>query len=125
MNLHTQDKNRIIERLKEAGWDMAPGAVTLDRAALIYDNSNMAIEVTQDHELRELLLTLTTPEGGELTVFPAYGDHLEETLNAIVGFQDRINAENFHDMLRELVAACPEVYFQEGEDDEARLLTPE
>lgn len=124
-DLHRQEKKRIVERLKLAGWDMAEGAVTLDRAALVYDNGQITIEVEQDYDRHELLLTLASPDGREITVYPVYGDSLEATLDAIVSFQDRVTAENFQDILRELVVTCPEVYIQEDEDDEPRLLTSE
>ncbi len=122
---HEQDKRQIIDRLRGAGWAMAEGAETLDRAALVYANGQMSIELSQDDQERELLLTLAAPDGTELTVCPVYGAHLDETLDSVVGFQDRINPDNFRDTLRELVAACPEVYYQPGDDEEPRLLTDE
>ncbi|MFG1951405.1 hypothetical protein [Micromonospora sp. NPDC048830] len=123
LDLHERDKRRIIERLTSAGWKMAEGATILNRASLVYESEQLSLEVTQDDQYRELLLTLVSADGGELTVFPAYGERLDATLEAIIGFQDRISPDNFQDMLRELVAACPEVYFQTEEDDEPRLLT--
>lgn len=117
------DEKRIIERLKSAGWDLAEGAEMFGTANLTYDNGNIVIEVGQEFQKRELLVTLATPDGREITVYPVYGERLEATLDAIVGFQDRVNSDNFQDVLRELVAACPEVYYQEGEDDEPHLLT--
>ena len=118
-----EDEKRIIQRLKKAGWNLAEGADTLGTADLVYDNGHMVIEVSQELEKQELLLTLTASDGHEVTVYPVYGDQLGATLDAIVGFQDRIRPDNFHDMLRELVVACPKIYYQEGEDDEPRLLT--
>ncbi len=104
---------------------MAEGAQILNRAALVHDNGQLVIEVEQDHERRELLLSLTSPDGRSVTVYPVYGDALEATLGAIVGFQDRITPNNFRDALRELISVCPEVYVQEDEDDEPRILTLE
>ncbi|MGW3567077.1 hypothetical protein ACWDSL_24955 [Streptomyces sp. NPDC000941] len=123
--LHKQNERRVLERLREAGWDMAEGASTLDLASLFYDNGRMVAEVEHHYERQELLLTLTSPDGRQVTVYPVYGDSLETTLDAIVGFQDRVTPDNFQEMLGELVAACPEVYVQEGEDDEPRLLARE
>ncbi|MBH5333676.1 hypothetical protein IHE55_02185 [Streptomyces pactum] len=124
-DLHKQNEARVVERLKNAGWEMADGATTLNLASLVYDNGHMAIEVEHHYERLELRLTLASPDGREVTVYPVYGESLDSTLDAIVGFQDRVAPENFHDVLGELVAACPEVYAQEGEDDEPHLLTLE
>ncbi len=104
---------------------MAEGASTLDLASLFYDNGRMVAEVEHHYERQELLLMLTSPDGRQVTVYPVYGDSLETTLDAIVGFQDRVTPDNFQEMLGELVAVCPEVYVQEGEDDEPRLLVRE
>ncbi|KAK1177591.1 hypothetical protein B7755_005055 [Streptomyces sp. NBS 14/10] len=123
--LHKQNERRVLERLREAGWDMAEGASTLDLASLFYDNGRMVAEVEHHYERQELLLTLTSPDGRQVTVYPVYGDSLETTLDSIVGFQDRVTPDNFQEVLGELVAACPEVYVQEGEDDEPRLLVRE
>jgi|GEM_PF-4182381 len=123
--LHEKDGLRIVARLRSAGWDMADGAVLLGRAALAYDNGQVVAELEQDDQRRELIFSLTAPDGRGLTVYPVYGDRLEATLDAVVGFQDRVTAENLPEVLGELVMACPEVYLQEGEDDEPRLLTPE
>lgn len=117
------DEKRIVERLEGAGWQLAEGAETLGTADLTYDNGNISIEVSQEFGKRELILTLVAPDGRELTVYPVYGDRLEATLDAIIGFQDRVEPGNFQDVLRELIAACPEVYYQEGEDEEPRRLT--
>ncbi|MFF6883284.1 hypothetical protein ACFY9F_08845 [Streptomyces sp. NPDC012421] len=125
MNLHMRNEKRMIARLKEAGWGIAEGAATLDLASLFYDNGRMVIEVEHHYERGELLLTLISPMGLQVTVYPVYGDSLERTLDAIVGFQDRVTSENFQEALSELVSACPEVYVQKGEDDEPRLLTGE
>ncbi|MEV8115384.1 hypothetical protein [Streptomyces xiamenensis] len=124
-SLHEQERLRIIEYLKSAGWNMAEGAQILNRAALAHDNGQILIEVEQDHERRELLVSLTSPEGRGVIVYPVYGDALDATLGAIVGFQDRIAPHNFQEILKELIVACPEVYVQEGEDDDPRLLTLE
>jgi hypothetical protein len=124
-DLHRQEKARIIERLMGAGWEMAEGAATLNRAYLIYDNGHMNIELEQDRKRRELLLTLAAPDGRDVTVYPVYGDSLDAVLEAVIDFQERVNPQNFRDMILELVAVCPEVYVQEGEDDEPRLLTAE
>ncbi|MCG7527755.1 hypothetical protein MHW47_25365 [Streptomyces sp. OfavH-34-F] len=124
-DLHEQDRNHIIDRLKSAGWKMAAGAERLGRAALEYDNGQMLLEVEQDFERRELTFSLTSPSGEGLTVYPVYGDALEPTLDALTGFQTRITPENFRITLIELVEACPEVYMQDGEDGELRLLSVE
>ncbi|MFC7326717.1 hypothetical protein [Marinactinospora rubrisoli] len=119
-----RDRRLVVERLEAAGWEMAVGAVTLSRAALTYPRGRMVLEIERHHERPELLFNLVDPRGGELTVFPVYGDRLADTLDAIVGFQDRIGPDDYREVLRELVAACPEVYVQADEDDEPRLLIP-
>ncbi|WP_405622262.1 hypothetical protein [Streptomyces sp. NBC_01508] len=124
-DLHASEAGRIIVRLKAAGWDMADGAETLGLASMTYHNGRMLIELEQDYEQRELLFTLESPDGRGTTVYPVYGDSLEATLDAVIGFQDRVGPENFQEILKELVVACSEVYVQEGDDSEARLLTAE
>ncbi|WP_435599545.1 hypothetical protein [Streptomyces anulatus] len=121
--LHKEDETRIISRLKSSGWIMAAGAETLGRAALTHDNGRIVIELEQDNEQREMILSLTSPNGRGVTVYPVYGNSLESTLDVLVSFQDRITPENFQEMIMELVTACPEVYIQEDEDGEPRLLT--
>ncbi|MEV7656872.1 hypothetical protein AB0O39_22140 [Streptomyces anulatus] len=121
--LHKEDETRIISRLKSSGWIMAAGAETLGRAALTYENGRIVIELEQDNEQREMVLSLTSPDGRGVTVYPVYGNSLESTLDVLVSFQDRITPENFQEMLMELVTACPEVYIQEDEDGDPRLLT--
>ncbi|MFI7277580.1 hypothetical protein [Streptomyces sp. NPDC049879] len=122
-DLHNQESRRVVERLTGAGWELAEGAARLGRAALVHDNGRMAIEVERTFDERELSLHLLSPDGRAVTLFPVYGDSLEGTLDAIVGFQDRVSPEDFHGMVEAVVVACPEVYLQEGEDDEPRLLT--
>ncbi|MGW2474178.1 hypothetical protein [Streptomyces sp. NPDC001665] len=124
-DLHEKERKYIIAHLKSSGWNMAAGAERLGRAALEYDNGHMLLEVEQDYDRRELTFSLTSPTGGGLTLYPVYGDALDSTLNALVGFQDRITPKNFQTTLSELVAVCPAVYFQESEDSEPRLLTEE
>lgn len=114
---------RVVARLTGAGWGMAEGADVLGRAYLAYDSGRMRIEVEHHYERPELVLSLVAPDGREVTVYPVYGERPDAVLDVVVGFQDRVGPDDFRDAVRELVGVCPEVYVQDGEDAEPRLLT--
>ncbi len=121
----TADERRIIEVLEKKGWNRTEQGKQLGTANLAYDNGKMSLELQQDYGKREIILSLVTPDGMTQDLFVAYGTKLDPVLDAVVGFQDDVTPENFQENVRLLLKACPQIYVQEDEDSEPRLLTPD
>jgi hypothetical protein len=120
-----QDEKRIIEVLEKHGWQKTDQGQALGTASLTHDNGKMTLGVEQEYGEQELILSLTDPDGLGQEFFVEYGDHLDKVLRVIAGFQDTVTPKNFRDKARELLGTGVEVYVQDGEDDEPKLLTPD
>jgi hypothetical protein len=117
---HREDAEVIRGVLTAAGWT-GTAKVDLGVASFSYENDAVALELELERDRRELLLTIDAASGATLTVYPVYGEALEPTLEAIVGFQDTISEATLQGSIAQLVRACPEVYVQH-EDGEPILL---
>lgn len=118
-----QDERQILEVLGGAGWERTEQSLSLGTASLLHDNGAMVLEVEQEYGQRELLISITSPDGSALTLFADYGDHLGDLLESIIESQDTIGPDDFQDHVRRWLAACPTIYYQQDEDSEPKRLT--
>jgi len=108
------------ERLLEQGLAMAT-LVSLGRSNGSFE---VIIELKIDNPT-PLVLRLSKLEGLDSPYVRMLIDHegrLKELLQLIVGFQDRINEQNYKEILSELLGRFPTIYADLGEDGLRQLV---
>jgi hypothetical protein len=123
---------KIIDTLSKAGWQPTANQEIIERgewfdheASMQYLNDSMILLAEYSAERDAIDLSIDEILGPGLRLQVYFEDKLDETLDAIVGFQDAIDPDNFQFHVRALVRVCPEVHAADGEDDELWILTDE
>ena len=106
----------IIKRLSAAGWHQTIKGEALGRAELEYDNGKISLLVDQgaEHGWLDLSIYDESDEGSDFSL--QCPGKLNEVLDLIITFQDKISFDNYKEFLRELVKVA-DVYVDAGGDD--------
>src|SRR3954453_7811587 len=117
------DREAVVETLERAGWEGTINQQIVDQgmpfefqASLEYDgNEQMSLMAQYDAEEPALELTIEAPRG-ELVLSIEPGGKLQQLLDLIVSFQDKISPDNFREYIDKILDVAPEVFVDRGED---------
>lgn len=122
-------RTAIVERLREAGWRafsnenelFDEGMFVSREVALRYDRGVVEHTVYYRGDEEALYLGLVMEDDTAIELALRADEHLPRILDVIVAHQDRLDATNYREPIRELMQAGVEVFASMDGDNFARL----
>jgi hypothetical protein len=120
-------RERIIVRLKRAGWKEGAALSGFEDGDFVLEEAVMEfrgkMDLTFSYSATEGMLTLAMEVklGRGVTIVMKCFEALEKVIDIIVSFQRNVSESNFQDYIVAIVDICPEVYADRGDEGLVRL----
>jgi hypothetical protein len=112
-----EQRSLFVDTLANAGWrgsntnrNFDEGLWTAVEASLTYSNQDISLRLDLSFEDPRVILYISSKQGKSLGLVFKCEDRQKDLLDAVVGMQDNLTADNVKNKMQELVIACPNVF---------------
>jgi hypothetical protein len=109
----------IVNKLTESGWEQTTRSKESGVPEMVFNNGRMRTSIFQSIADKSLMLHLIDIDsGGYLRFDIGYNESIHPLIHILSEWQDRVSAENFHNMINEVATVFPETFAEPFEGDE-------
>ncbi len=111
----------IIQTLEAAGWQTTDRGRAFGVADLEHETDSVSLYVGYRYRSESIGLKVTDKAARKAARFSIeFGERLPDLLRVFVAWSAKVSAENYRDMMEDVVHVCPETYLIQGADGEVR-----
>jgi hypothetical protein len=126
-----RQRSLFVDTLANAGWrgsntnrNFDEGLWTTVEASLTYSNRDISLELELSFENPRLIFRIHSKEGKNLGLVFRCEDRRKDLVEAIVGMQDNLTADNVKNKMQELVTICPNAFKISASGDKLIPVSP-